>query len=301
MTTLLARLRLLVLRAAALLAAMTLAASASAGALQVRDEAHVLSAESTSRLRSLVASMPFDARLVVTNEYADAQDLARYVGSLVNERNLVAVGVDPQHHHVQIHYGTGSQIPRSEWPAIDRAGNDAFRRGDWEAGVAAIFRLASASAANAVGPNARDAAPVEAARTSLIGPGTLLLIVAGAIGLAVFFARRRSQYGSMGGGYGAPPYRGPGYGQQPGGGMGPLGGGLIGAGLGGLAGYELGKLEGEREGHDRGQVADVGGSDVDRGGGGFDAGGGGSSWGDDGGGFGGDGGGGDMGGGGSDF
>lgn len=299
MKTLLARLRFLGFAAAAVVATMTLAASASAGALQVRDEAHVLSAESTSRLRSLVASIPFDARLVLTTEYPDAQDLARYVGSLVKEPNLVVVGVDPQHHHVQVHYGAGSHIPRSEWPAINRAGNDAFRRGDWEAGATAIFR----AAANAVAPNASDAAPAEAARPSLIGPGTLLLIVAGAIGLAVFFARRRSQSASMGGGYGAPPYQGPGYGPQPGGGMGPLGGGLIGAGLGGLAGYELGKLEGEREGHDRGPIGgDIGGSDAARGGG-FDEGGGGSNWDDDGGGFGGDsgGGGGDTGGGGSDF
>jgi hypothetical protein len=296
-------LRALLPTLAFLFATVTLARPAHAGALHTRDEAHLFSANDLSRLRSAVAAAPFDARFVVTSEYPDAQALSRYVGSLVNEPNMIAVALDPQHHQVFAHFGTGVHIPRTEWPAVERAGNDAFRRGDWEAGAAAIFAAASRAASNP----AAELTPIADARPSLVGPGILLLVVLGAIGVAVYFARRRSIYGSAGtAGYGASPFSGPGYpGAPPQGGIGPLGGGLIGAGLGGLAGYEIGKMEGEREARDRDASWDRGSPGADPGGN-FDAGGGGSGWDDnggdaggDGGGF--DGGGGDAGGGGSDF
>jgi hypothetical protein len=304
------RLGFLFVLLASLFAMFAVVRNAHAGTLQIRDQAHVLSAEDAARLRSVIAAAPFDARLVVTNDYPDAQDLSRYVSSLVNEPNMVVVGLDPQHRHVQVHFGTGSRVPRSEFPAIERAGNDAFRRGDWAGGAAAIFQAAAPAAANA--PD--SAAPAEGARPSLFGPGLLVLVVLGALGVAAYFAWKRSSSGGVGGGppgYGRPPYGGgpgypPGYsgpGYPPQGGMGPLGGGLIGAGLGGLAGYELGKMEGEREERDPRRPDEGRGAGGDDPGGNYDEGGGGSSWGDggdsDGGGGGFDGGGGD--GGGSDF
>jgi hypothetical protein len=291
-----------VLALALLFASLTVVRAAYAGSLAIRDEAHVLSPDDSARLRSVVVAAPFDARLVITSEYSDPQDLSRYVGSLVKEPNMVVVGVDPQHHHVQVHFGSGSHVRRSEWPAIERAGNDAFRRGDWEGGAAAIFVAGSHAVEGATG----DATPAVGARPSLFGPGLLLLIVAGAIGLGVYFARRRSAYATMGGpgGYGPGPMQGPGYPMAPTqGGLGPLGGGLIGAGLGGLAGYELGKLEGEREDRLREHAPAAGSAGADREES-FDAGGGGSGWDNEGGDSGGggfDSGGGDGGGGGSDF
>jgi uncharacterized membrane protein YgcG len=292
--------RVLLLASALFLALTALAHRAYAGTLQVRDEAHTLSAGDIQRLRSIVGGTPFDARLVVTTEYPQAQDLSRLVGSLVTEPDMVVAGLDPEHRHVQVHFGNGSHIPRGAWPAIEAAGNDAFRHGDWAGGAAAIFRAASGAVTSA--PD--DGRSTEVARPSLFGPVLLLVIVAGAIGIAVHFARRRAMYGSYGAqGYGPGPYPPGGYPPgypmgPPQGGMGPVGGGLIGAGLGGLAGYELGKLEGEREGRDRDPGVGGGGASApdDN----FDAGGGGSSWDDGGGGGGFDGGGGDSGGG-SDF
>jgi hypothetical protein len=284
--------------------ALALPSSAQAGGLRIRDDAHVLTADDATRLRSVLAAAPFDGRFVLTTDYPDPQELSRFADTLVTEPNLVAVAVDPQHRHVQVHFGTRSGVPRAERDAIEHAGNDAFRRGDWEGGAAAIFRAAASSAAS----GASDASPAaqDQARPSLFGPGLLFLLLAGGIGIA-YFAWRRSTYGR---GYGAPtygppggPYAGQGYppagypGAGPQGGLGPLGGGLLGAGLGGLAGYELGKLEGEREERERDSPVDRGGV-IDDGGNYDDGGGGGSSWSDDGGGF--DGGGGDSGGG-SDF
>jgi hypothetical protein len=281
-------------------AAVTFSLPARAGALQIRDTEHVLSADAAARLRQTVTSAPFDGRFVVTSEYPDTQDLSRYVGSLVTEPNVVVVGLDPQHRHVQVHFGNGDRVPRSEWPAIERAGNDAFHRSDWAGGAAAIFQAASRAAVSAAG---QAAAPNAQASPSLFGPGLLLLLLVGGLGIALYLARRRSAYGSRGGpGYGVSPPYPQGYPMPPQSGVGPLGGGIIGAGLGGLAGYELGKYEGERgrEPDDRAGFGN------DRGGN-FDAGGGGSSWDDGsggsggGGGFDGGGGGGDGGGGGSDF
>jgi hypothetical protein len=290
-----------------LVALVVFAGNARAGALQIRDEARVLAPDDAARLRSVVASAPFDARFVVTADFPDEQDLSRYVRSLFSEPNQVVVGVDPKHHHVQVHFGTGSRVPQASWSSIERAGNDAFRRGDWEGGAAAIFNEAARAAASA--PGGAPLASGARENPSLMGPGTVVLIIAGilGIGLLVSFLRRRSVapfVGPGGPGYGGPPYPGGyGYGGVPpqGGGMGPLGGGLLGAGLGGVAGYELGKAAGERE-REIGPRGDNQGGNFDSGDrGGFDSGGGGSDWDDGGGGGGGDGGGGDGGGGGSDF
>jgi len=274
---------------------------ANARTVQVRDAAHVLTADDIARLRSDVASAPFDARLVVTTEHPDSQDLARYLEPLVSEPNMVIVGLDPEHHHVQVRFGTGSHVPEGSWSAIEKSGNDAFRRGAWEDGAAAIFRAASAVVST--GTN-RILAPSPVVQPASAGPGMAIIVIGGFVGialLAAFLLRRRGLgpggYGPSG--YGPPPYGGGGYGYgAPGGGMGPVGGGLIGAGLGGLAGYELGKLEGEREGRDRDGSSGAANEGSDAGGN-YDGGGGGSDWDAGGGGGGFDGG--DGGGGGSDF
>jgi hypothetical protein len=296
------RLRQACITISLLVAALTASAVASARGLQVRDPAHLLTADDVARLRSDVASAPFDARLLVTTEHADSQDLARYVEQYVSEPDMVLVGLDPEHHHVQVRFGTGSRVPASSWSSIERSGNDAFRRGDWEGGAAAIFHAASSAVSNAP---ASPLSPTEQVEPSHAGPGMIFLFIGGFIAIALlasFFFRRRSvgpAFGGYGPGYGGP-YGGNGYGYgPPGGGMGPVGGGLIGAGLGGLAGYELGKLEGEREEHNRDGGFGAANQNDDSGGN-YDGGGGGSDW-DAGGGGGGFDGGGDGGGGGSDF
>ncbi len=294
---------------AALVGALVVATvDASAGQLQLRDEAHLFGAADAAQLRAAVAQAPFDARVVTTSNYADQAAFSRYVGTLVSEPDMVVVGIDPDHHHVQVHFGTGSRIPHAAWSSIERAGNDAFHQGAWEQGSEAILR---AAASNATGGGVTGPTATPAGQGSLLGglsPLILLLVIAGVIGAVVWLARRRSV--DPGAPYGAGPYAGGGmpYGGPPGpyygpgaparGGMGPLGGGLIGAGLGGLAGYELGKMEGEREERGRDEPFGGGREDVGDNGGSFDAGGGGSDFGDDGGGGGFDGG---DGGGGSDF
>jgi len=273
------------------MAALAVTTSASAGELQLRDEAHVFAASDAAHLRAAVAPAPFDARVVTTSAYPDQTGLSGYVRSLVSEPDMVVVGIDPEHHHVQVHFGTGSHIPRAAWSSIERSGNDAFRQGAWAQGSETILRAASSAVATTAGPAPTASAP-DGARTSFLGPVLLLLVIGGVIGAVVFLARRRSAAGAYGpgpyqggGAYGGAggPYYGPG--PQGVGGMGALGGGVLGAGLGGLAGYELGKMEGEREEREH-HVPSGGGvhEDTTNDGGSFDAGGGGSSWDDTGGG-----------------
>ncbi|MBV9945411.1 MAG: hypothetical protein JOZ69_01015 [Myxococcales bacterium] len=313
----------------AVLASVWAGGTAQAGTLHIRDDAGVLSSADAGRLRAVVDAAPFDARLVFTAAYGDTESFSRYVGSLANQRNLIAVGVDPEHRRVQVHFGPGTGVARSAWPDIERAGNAYFARRDWEGGAAAIFEAATRAVGASQGDDGQ-AVPVSARPRSKVAPLLLVLLIAGAVGAVVFLARRRNGFGGgapygsgygpgygpggQGPGYGAGPYGSPGYppGYPPGGGgVGPFGAGAIGAGLGGLAGYELGRLEGERE--QRALERE------DRWGGGapepsepvHEEGGGGSSWGDDGGSGGGfddsgggggfDGGGGGDGGGGSDF
>ena len=297
--------RALVLAVVTLVSSLALSAPAFAGTLQLRDEQHVLAAADSAKLRSAVGDAPFDARIVFTSDYADAQDLGRFVGSLVDEPNMIAVGVDPTHRHVQVHFGRGAGIARAEWSAIETAGNGEFKTGHWADGAGEIVRAASRSSTGVAAP---------AGATGRAAPGlgsvllTVLLVGGGVVFLAMIARRFMSPPGGAPGyGYGGPGDPryggGPGYPGQygagpyygPQGGIGPLGAGAIGAGLGGLAGYELGKLEGEREGR---EVIDDRSSAVpndDN----FDAGGGGSGWDDSGGG--GDTGGGGNDGGGSDF
>jgi uncharacterized membrane protein YgcG len=291
---------------------LTFSGAAFAGTLQIRDESHVLAAGDADRVRSVVGAAPFDARLVFTSDYASKEELGRFVHTILDEPNMVAVGIDPQHHYVEVRFGRGSGVRRAEWGTIESAGNDAFRASRWADGAASIFRDAARSVdgSAAVPSSSREGAHGVGLGSVLM----ILLVVGGGVALLGLLARRFTAgppngpgYGSpgYGPGYGPPGYGPGGYGPGPygpqGGGMGPVGGGLIGAGLGGLAGYELGKLEGEHERNDRGYGNDarvVPDDDVDAGGGGssWDDGGGG---GDSGGGF--DGGGGDSGGGGSDF
>ncbi len=277
----------------------------------MRDTAAILTVADRTQLEAAAARAPFDVRVLTSSAYADQAGFSRYVGGQVNEANEVVVGVDPVHHHTQVHFGTGSRIAPSEWTAIERAGNGAFRDARWAPGIVAILDQAT----TAVGTGPTTAAPASSGSGLAIGGIVVLLLVIAVpvlLILAVVAFIRRATRGSLGGpGYAGPGYGGPGYGGPgPGygggygqGGMGPVGGGLIGAGLGGVAGYELGKMEGEREAG-RGEGGgggffDSGSSTNDSGGSSFDAGGGGSSW--DSGGGGGDsggGGGGDSGGGG---
>ena len=70
--------------AAALLASSLAGAPAAlAGTLQIQDRAHVFSADDANALRRTVDSLPFDAKLMTSNDYPDGAALGSYVGSLV--------------------------------------------------------------------------------------------------------------------------------------------------------------------------------------------------------------------------
>ena len=187
---------------------------AQAGTLQVRDTAGMLSSGDRNQIESVVSRYPFDVRLLTSSAYADQGAFSRYVGSQVNEANEVVIGLDPVHHHTQVHFGTGSHIASSSWPAIERAGNSSFHDGRWGAGVIAILDQAAGSVGTG---GATSASPVSSKSSSGMGGILLVLFVIAipVIGIMVVVAvirrfTRGPGYGSPG--YGGPGYGGPGYG-----------------------------------------------------------------------------------------
>ena len=138
------------LAATALAVSIAAAPAAQAGTLHVQDDTHQLSPDGVRQVQRAVGEAPFDGRLLVTGEYPEAEDLSRHVHALVTSPDVVAVGIDPAHRHVQVHFGSGSSIPRSDWTAIERAGNDAREKGDFAGGATAIFTAAGSSVAGTV-------------------------------------------------------------------------------------------------------------------------------------------------------
>src|SRR3954468_1836662 len=94
---------------------------AFAGTLQVKDEENILSAADRSALEGAVRDYPFDVRVLTSA--AHASDFDRYVGEQVSKPDMVVVGVDKEHRRTSVHFGKGSHIARSEFHAIEQAGN----------------------------------------------------------------------------------------------------------------------------------------------------------------------------------
>jgi len=290
--------------ATTLTAALTLGAVASAGTLQVRDDADVLTPAQETLLRGRGAQYPFDARVLTSSRFTSRADFDRHVASQLAAPDMVVVGVDPVHRWSSVHFGTATRIGTASFSAIENAGDAYFRGSRWDEGFGAILGAAQQS----VGTAAPTEVGARGERSSFPWRTVILgLLVVGGVALA-FRAFRRSQQTLGAGGWNNPnvppqgynqPFGGPppgpgygGYGPAPGSGIGT---GIAGAALGGLAGYALGNAmanRGEEGAH--GAAGSEGNNDS------FDAGGSSSGW-DDGGGGGGDFGGGDAGGGGGDW
>ena len=290
--------------ATTLAACLALAGSASAGTVQVRDDADLLTPAQETQLRASGARYAFDARVLTDSRFSSRADFDRHVASQLAEANMVVVGIDPVHRWSSVHFGTGTRIAADRFAAVENAGDAYFRGSRWDDGFNAILGAAQQSVGSAA---AGEAAPGESRggfpwRYVIFG-----LLAVGGIALAAR-AFRRAQPALGGGnwnnpaqGYAQGPYGGPtpgpGYGPNYGpgyGGYAPPGGGLgtgiAGAALGGLAGYALGNAMANRGEETHGAAASEGNNDT------WDAGGSASGW--DGGGGGGDFGGGDAGGGG---
>jgi uncharacterized membrane protein YgcG len=261
------------LAVAAVAAALVAPSVASAGTLQVRDDAMLLSPSDRASLQSSVATYPFDVRVLTTNAFSDRLSFDRYVGAQVASPNMVVIAIAPAIRRTSVHFGTGTRIGPQHWRAIEDAGDPFFRSGQWGMGVSAIAGRAATFVGT--GPanmpsqsqpqfNYRGAPPVgyrvsTTRERSGFPIGTVLCVglgVAMIVGL-VALARRatRAASGGFDGGYRTPgqpgpfggpsaPGYGPGYGPTygaPTGGISPMTAGIAGAAVGGLAGYAIGR------------------------------------------------------------
>jgi hypothetical protein len=307
-----------------LAACLAQASTAAAGALNVRDDAGVLTAADQQTIRDSASRAPFSVS-VWTAKGGYAGNKAGFVSAadaLVTNNDTVVVAVDTveKFSHVA---ARNAKLTSAATAAAKTSADSSFGQAQWVAGInAALTSLTSAAGGPRVNgaPNQGGSGAPAPTQTSFPWAALLVfLVITGAIaaGVMVLLNSRRRRavvgpqdappgYGTGGPGYGpsGPGYGpgGPGYGGGPGSGRGGgvggmLAGGALGGIGGGLLGYELGKESGERRGGGQG------GEDQEQGQGGFaesDQGQGGADWGDGGGGQ--DVSGGDFGGGGgSDF
>jgi len=273
-------------------ALLTGSAPAFAGTLQLKDSQGLLSPGDAAALHREGEALPFDARVVTTGDHPEKAELERYVHEQLTSPNMVVVGIDKAHRHTAVHFGTATGVPPSEYRAIEQAGNNAFRDGNWRIGISAILAqtrdVARASGA-VTAATTREGGPVGARSTASASTamwGLLaVVVVAGLIVLVGVTLARRARAGMLGQSPGGPnaPYPpatpgafapgtpgayppgayppGQGYGYGPGygapGGIGSgMGRNIAAAGLGGLVGYELGKMAGDHG--DRREVSQEG-------------------------------------------
>jgi hypothetical protein len=179
----------------ALAIAVVFALPASAGTLHTSDDAGVFSASQLTAIRKKVDAYDFDVRLATTSSYASKSELGDYVHHFVTEPNIVVIGLDPVHHHVSVHFGTGTGIPDSAFKSIESAGMSSFKDRDWTGGVTAILDRAESSVDHVVVRTVPGrAAPV---RTSSGGGFGLLglLVIFGFIGFVIWLVVRRRPSG----------------------------------------------------------------------------------------------------------
>ncbi|MDP3278234.1 MAG: TPM domain-containing protein [Deltaproteobacteria bacterium] len=249
----------------------TLASSALAGTLQLRDDASVFSATDRASLTQAVAMYPFDVRVLSSNTFADRGTFDQYVATNVASPNMVVVGIAPTLRRTSVHFGVSTRIAPTQWRTIESQGAPFFRTGQWAGGVQAILTNASGAvgsgpanmplvAQNTRYPVAPYGTPTQNYRYNRANRyssdrgdssrsfGFVWVVLGVAVGAMVLvaIARRAARNGGqMAGGYrtngypggqpGGYPYAPPG---GPGGyGYGPSGGGIspMGAGIAGAA------------------------------------------------------------------
>ncbi len=125
--------------------ALLMAGVASANKVAIKDNANVMSAGQYTSLLAETSRWPFELR-VVTNTYSSKAALEQAVHQCVNSPNVVCVGLDPTHHGVRVHFGTGTGVRPSDFNLIAAAGNSFFKSNDWLGGIESIADRALESA-----------------------------------------------------------------------------------------------------------------------------------------------------------
>ncbi len=283
----------------ALGACLTQVSIASAGSLNLRDDAGVLAATEQQAIRDSATRAPFSV-YVWTVKGGYAGNKAQFVSAadaLVTSNDTVIIAVDTVDKFTHI-AARNARLTSAATAGAKTTANASFGRGQWAAGItAALTSLTN----DAVSPPA-NGAPIPGGssvptqpRDSFPWAGLIVgLVVLGAVasGAMLLLRSRRRQIGA--GPQDAPSYGrdsgfdagsglggGAGYGRRGAGIGGMLAGGALGGIAGGLLGYELGKESGEIQGAGR----DGSYAGTDQGQGGFvesDQGQGGADWGDSG-------------------
>ena len=138
--------------------ALTLASHlAVAGSLHVRDTASLLS---SSDVTTIDSSSPLSK-----------EDFDRRVASAV-KADAIVVGIDEQHRHTAVRFGTKLGIDPNQFQSIEQAGSTFFRQKEWRAGIVAIISRASQNthvgSAGATSPSPTSSQPRTGVNTGFL-------------------------------------------------------------------------------------------------------------------------------------
>jgi len=105
--------------------------------INIHDDAGTFSPADVTALQTAAAQWPFDVQ-VITSSSLSKSALESRVHKAVDEPGVVAIGLDPTHKNVVVHFGKGVGVTPSQWSSISSAGNSAFKEARWADGVVKI-------------------------------------------------------------------------------------------------------------------------------------------------------------------
>ena len=152
--------------------ALTLASHlAVAGSLHVRDTASLLSSSDVTTIDSSVRGYPFDVLILTSSDSQSKEDFDRRVASAV-KADAIVVGIDEQHRHTAVRFGTKLGIDPNQFQSIEQAGSTFFRQKEWRAGIVAIISRASQNthvgSAGATSPSPTSSQPRTGVNTGFL-------------------------------------------------------------------------------------------------------------------------------------
>jgi hypothetical protein len=126
------------------LAAVSWALGASAGSIEIRDNAGFIPPSDVVRLRADQASWPFDVHVLA--EVVDTRDtLEDDAHRAVTNPQVVVLAVDPTHHRTVVRFGNETGVKSGDYDSIAQAGGAHFRAHEVADGFEAMITRVRAS------------------------------------------------------------------------------------------------------------------------------------------------------------
>lgn len=161
------------------------------GTATIHDDLGKLTGHDVSDIQRAAGDWPFDTQvLIVSAESSNRLDDMAH--NAITNPHVVAIAVDPPHHHTSVRFGTATGVKAGDYDSITKAGSAHFRSGEFGAGIVAIGTRAEGSSKAHVAM-AQSNEPVIVEHGWSAGTWFVFILVFGAAitGLAFLFRRWR--------------------------------------------------------------------------------------------------------------